>query len=84
MNRSKKFNKYTLTKHDSLEERLKRSNKSPIERIAEMAEKFERANIINLKDIYDKQTLNRSEASDNSTFLTLEDIYKATYKEDNS
>lgn len=84
MNRSKKFNKYTLSKRDSLEERLKRSNPSPLERISLMAEKFEKSNIVNPKDIYEKQRLDRSELDDNSKFLTLEDIYNTMYKEDKS
>lgn len=40
MKRRKTYNKFTLTENDSLEERLKRSNKSPLERLAEAMAKY--------------------------------------------
>lgn len=40
MKRRKTYNKFTLTENDSLKERLKRSNKSPLERLAEAMAKY--------------------------------------------
>lgn len=40
MKRRKTYNKFTLTENDSLKERLKRSNKSPLERLAEAMSKY--------------------------------------------
>jgi hypothetical protein len=40
MKRRKTYNKFNLTENDSLKERLKRSNKSPLEKMAELMAKY--------------------------------------------
>lgn len=55
--RRQRINKYTLTEADTFKERLRRSNPSPLERIAKMAEIFNNRKVINPADIYEKQRI---------------------------
>lgn len=53
MNRSKKYNKYRLSKEHCLEERLKRSNKTPLQRIMEQTANLSKAfNNFTLEDLH--------------------------------
>lgn len=75
MKRSKKFNKYTLTKYDSLEERLKRSNKSPFERMTELVSKYETKYLVSSEVLKDADI---SEYESKPAFK-LSDVYDKMY-----
>ena len=78
--RSKKFNKYTLTKYDSLEERLKRSNKSPFERMAELFDKYENKYLVSSEVLKDADI---SEYKSKPAF-NLIDVYDKMYGGNNN
>lgn len=80
MRRSYKYNKYTLTKYDSLEERLKRSNKSPFERMAELVAKYEE------KYLVSSEVLKNADISEyeSKPAFKLSDIYDKMNGGDNN
>lgn len=75
MRRSRKYNKYTLTKYDSLEERLKRSNKSPFERMTELVSKYEAKYLVSSEVLKDADI---SEYKSKPAFK-LSDVYDKMY-----
>lgn len=80
MRRSRKYNKYTLTKYDSLEERLKRSNKSPFERMAELVSKYEEKYLVSSEVLKDADI---SEYESKPAFK-LSDVYDKIYGGNNN
>ena len=80
MRRSRKFNKYTLTNYDSLEERLKRTNKSPLERMAELVSQYEE------KFLVSSEVLKNADISEyeSKPAFKLSDIYDKMYGGDNN
>lgn len=85
MRRSRKYNKYTLTKYDSLEERLKRSNKSPLERMAELVSQYEEK-FKEVIDLVSSEVLKDADISEyeSKPAFKLSDVYDKMYGGNNN